>query len=626
MRLLVLLFALVASKAAISQNVNVVFQDSMRFPGKILSNIWGYSAAGKEYALVGRADGMTIVDVTTPTNIVFKQHIPGTNSSWREIKTYNNYAYIVSEAADSLIIVNLSSLPGTIPASGIKKYRGNGTILNQLRKAHALQVDETAGFLYLYGTNLCNGQALCFSLTDPWNPSYAGCIQQSSYYVHDGYADNDMLYAAHIGVGLVSIIDVSNKNSPDVLSEFPTPGAKSHNTWLSGSTLFTTDESNNSFLVAYDISDPGNPTEKDRIQSNPGSNSMVHNTYIKNNYAITSWYRDGFTIVDVARPANMVQVGNYDTYLGSGGNWDGAWGVFPYFSSGTIVVSNISNMNSNGTNNNTGELWVFSPTYQRGCYIEGWVRNTAGTAITGAFVELISTSTNQSSNAVGDYKMGRQQSGTFTLRVTKAGYQTYTQSITISNGTLTTVNVTMQSSSAPVELVQFDAKSEGKNAILTWETAAELNNKGFEIQHTRDLSTWETKGWEAATGSGSSYTFSVRDLAAGTHYFRLNQVDLDGKSSLSEAKRVEISGTTRSVEVLPTVIRESALLRIGSEREESIQVRIVDASGVQFGETLQMDIAAAADIPLDFSNAPSGMYFVEVAVGTERITRKVLKD
>lgn len=82
-----------------------------------------------------------------------------------------------------------------------------------------------------------------------------------------------------------------------------------------------TDEINNSFLTAYDITDLGNITELDKIKTNPGSNSIVHNVHVsKDSFAVTSWYTEGFNIVDVSRPHNLIEVGKYDTYSGSLGD------------------------------------------------------------------------------------------------------------------------------------------------------------------------------------------------------------------------------------------------------------------------------------------------------------------
>ncbi len=443
MRLPIFILNCLFAASLFAQNVNVAFQSKTTYTGQTLSNIWGYAAGGKEYALVGGKNGMIVTDVTNPAAPVQIVQIAGPSSQWREIKTYLHYAYITTEGGGGLQIVDLSPLPGaSLP---LYTYTGGGTTPATLNTIHALQVDEAKGFLYLYGSNLVGGRVCVFDLNqDPTAPIYMGYYNPVGY-AHDGYVNNDTMYAAHIYAGLVSVVDMTNKtgvnNQIGVTLSAPiaTPLAFSHNTWRYGNTLFTTDERPNSTLTSYDISDLSDIRLLDQIQSNPGSNSYVHNTYIRDGYAITSWYVDGFTIVDVSRPANMVQVGNYDTYTNTGTGFNGAWGVYPFLPSGNILVSNIS-----GTSTTAGEMWVLTPSFQRGCYIEGVITDAVtGNPIIGAKAELLATTTTNNTNGFGAYKMGQLQSGAYTIQVTKSGYTPYTQSITISNGVLTTVNAAL---------------------------------------------------------------------------------------------------------------------------------------------------------------------------------------
>ena len=443
MRLTIFLFHWLFAASVFAQNVNVTFQSKTTYTGQTLSNIWGYAAAGKEYALVGARNGMIVTDVTNPAAPVQIVQIAGASSQWREIKTYQHYAYIATEGGGGLQIVDLSPLPGaSLP---VYTYTGGGTTPAVLNTIHALQVDEAKGFLYLYGSNLVSGRVCVFDLNqNPAAPVYKGYYNPVGY-AHDGYVNNDTMYAAHIYAGQVSVVDMTVKTGANnqigvpLTAPVTTPLAFSHNTWRYGNTLFTTDEKANSALTSYDISDLSDIELLDQIQSNPGSNSIVHNTYIRNGYAITSWYVDGFTIVDVNRPANLVQVGNYDTYTNTGTGFNGAWGVYPFLPSGNILVSNIS-----GTSTTNGEMFVLTPTFQRGCYIEGVITDAVtGNPINGAKAELLTTATTNNTNAVGAYKMGQLQSGSYTIRVSKTGYNPYTQSIAISNGVLTIVNAAL---------------------------------------------------------------------------------------------------------------------------------------------------------------------------------------
>jgi choice-of-anchor B domain-containing protein len=437
--------ALLAAFSVAAQNLNTTFRSKLTFPGQTLANVWGYVANDKEYALIGGAQGLIIVDITNPDAPQQIVQIPGPNNLWKEIKTYGHFAYIVSEGGQGIQIVDLGGLPSA--TLNYHYYTGLGQFpdpTTKLNKIHALHIDTTKGFLYAYGGDLFSGRAKIFNLNpDPYNPTYAGtffsAFSGNQNYIHDGYVDNDTLYGGHIYGGFFSVVDMSDKSNPVLISTQPTPNIFTHNTWPSDDRryLFTTDEVNNSFLAAYDVSDPTEIQLLDKIQSNPGSNSMVHNTHILHNWAVTSWYKDGFTIVDVTRPDNLIQVGNHDTYAGAGGGSSGCWGVYPFFPSGTVVATNIS---AQGTND--GELWIVTPNYVRACYLEGKITNGATTnPLNGATIELLSTAIQEFSGADGQFKTGQTQAGLFTARISKSGFQTAETEVLLENGKVTLLEV-----------------------------------------------------------------------------------------------------------------------------------------------------------------------------------------
>ncbi|MFN5460426.1 MAG: choice-of-anchor B family protein [Bacteroidota bacterium] len=424
-----------------AQNYNITFAAQVPYSPRTLANICGYAANGKEYALVGAEDGMEIVDVTTPSNPVLVVQIPNITNLWKEIKVYSHYAYVTTEGGGGLQIVDLSNLPSSNLT--YHSYTGDGSINGQLGTIHALHIDTTKKFVYLFGTNLFNGGAVVLDInTDPYNPTYAGKYENNSHaYVHDGYVDNDTLYAGHIYAGVFSVVNMTNKTNPVVLAEQQTPTAFTHNTWLSNDRkyVFTTDENSNSFLTSYDVSNLSNIIEKDKIRATPGSGSVVHNTHILNNWAITSWYRDGVTIVDVTRPHNLVEVGRYDTYSGSGNGFDGAWGVYPFLPSGTMVVSNIDE-----------GLFVLSPTYVRACYLEGNVVDSAcGTPLTNVTITISSVNVTDSTSPSGDYATGTAYPGTYNVTFSKPGYTSKTiTGVSFAPGIVTNLNVQLFSPGA----------------------------------------------------------------------------------------------------------------------------------------------------------------------------------
>lgn len=424
--------------------LNLQFRSQYPYPSNVaLSNIWGYvDTLGNEYALVGTQEGLDIIDVTNPNNPQFRFHVPGPNSIWREVRTHQKYAYVTTEGGGGLRIVNLSYLPDSIQT---RTWTGNNAINGQLNTIHALHIDN--GFIYLYGSNLANGGAIIASLADPWNPNYLG--QYNLNYIHDGIVRNDTLWGAHIYQGYFSAIDVSNKSNPVVLEIQNTPTNFTHNTWKSDDDqyLFTTDENTNSFLTCYDVHDVQNIREMDRIQITPGSGSIVHNTYIKNDYAFTSWYTDGVVITDVSRPKNMINVGHYDTSPFTGNGFHGAWGVYAYLPSGNILVSDIEQ-----------GMFVLTPTLNRACYLEGIITDSVcNIPLSNVNIQIIGgTHHIEKSNFNGEYYTGTAHAGTYTVTFSAPGYITKTfNNVVLNNGVVTNINVEMVSNNG----IEFTGKT-----------------------------------------------------------------------------------------------------------------------------------------------------------------------
>ena len=618
-----------------AQNLNLTLESTVNFPGQTVANIWGYSAGGRHYALVGAQNGMVVIDITAPGAPVPIDTIPGPNNLWKEIKTFGTYAYVVSEGGFGIQVVNLSTLPaGNLSYQSINPViAGVGTI----NRAHALQVDETKGYLYIFGSkntaNTLIGYPLVFNLNgttagipNAWTPQYVGKFIATGFntYVHDGYADNDMLYSGHIYAGKFAVVNMANKAAPVQLGSQNTPNNFTHNTWKEGNALFTTDETTSSYLTSYDVSDPTDIKELDRIQSMPGSGSIVHNTYTKNGYAITSWYKDGFVIADVNRPANMVITGRYDTYTaGSGDGFEGCWGVYPYFANSDMIIA--SNIGSN-TNPSNGQLLVLTPTYTRGCYLEGVVTDASNNAIlSGALVELLLSGVSNENSApqTGAYKMARYGDGTYTLRVSKAGYVTYTTSVSISTGTLTVQNVALQPVVLPVSLSSFEAAlNNDKSVLLTWQTETEQNNKGFEVQMSSDGLDWANIGFVPGQGDATTtqyYRFMTNTLPNGNWLFRLAQLDTDGRINYSNIRSINILDDVYSVKITPNPAPSDAALMVhwGNSQEENLQVEIFNGS-FQLVKNMR-DIAPSGSeqrIPLEITDLPTGKYLVRVSKGS----------
>ncbi|MDB4534110.1 choice-of-anchor B family protein [Vicingaceae bacterium] len=416
-------------------NINLVGQLTFPSHGDV-SDIWGHvDGAGNEYALVGLQDGTSIVDISTPTAPVESFFSTGAITIWRDLKVWNNHAYITNEGSGGLKIIDMSNLPGAITGADVYQFTG---ITYPFTKAHDIYIDEN-GFAYIMGADNGVGGAIILDLnSDPKIPVEVG--RYNEYYIHDGMVRGDTLWAGCVDDGFLAAIDVTTKASPITMATHATPSNFTHNIWPSddGQTVFTTDEKANAFIGAYDVSDLNNINELDRIQSSPGQNVIPHNVFVLGDYLVTSYYRDGVTIHDASDPSNIVEVGNYDTSpTFSGDGFNGCWGVYPYLPSGLIIASDIEN-----------GLFVLGPTYSPATYLDGKVTDiTNSSAIDGAQIDILTTTTFTNTNILGDYQTGLATSGTYDVTYSKSGYISKTiTGVILTPGNTTTVDVELQPS------------------------------------------------------------------------------------------------------------------------------------------------------------------------------------
>ena len=394
-----------------------------------MSDIWGWrDASGIEYALLGSQAGFSVVSLDDPTNPVEVFYEQGDTTLWRDVKTWNNHAYITNEASNGLLIVDLSTLPGN-PNLSVTYYTGSSF---PFTTAHNLYIDEN-GICYIFGSNFGNGGVIMLDLTDPKSPQEIGLFDL--FYLHDGVVRGDTLWGSAIFDGFFAVIDVADKTVPILMQTKETPSNTSHNAWISddGKYLYTTDEVSNGFIGSYDVTDMSNIEELDRFQSSPGQGVIPHNTHFLDEYLITSYYADGVHVLDVKRPHNMVEVGVYDTSPQFSGNgFVGCWGVYPYLPSGLIIAADIEN-----------GLFVLDVDYQRACYLEGEVTDQDfGFPLNNVTVEIISLADSSVTNITGDYATGILTPGTYDIRFSLPGYNTKViPGVALSNGNVTVLNV-----------------------------------------------------------------------------------------------------------------------------------------------------------------------------------------
>ncbi len=388
-----------------------------------LAGCWHYvDSSGNEYALVGTSWGLSIVDVTEPTQPVQRFAVPGPTNNWREVKTWNGFAYVGSEANNSgITIVDLRRLPDTI---AWKVWFGPGTD-TLIRRSHTVACAD--GHLYIFGGTQW-GTVIC-DLSDPWNPAVKSITKAE--YVHDGYIRNDTLWASEIYAGRFSVFDVSDKTKPALLATQPTPAAFNHNSWLSDDSryLFTTDERWNAPLASFDVSDLDNIRLLDTYYPSGRPTQEVHNVRVLNDYLINPSYGGQLTIVDAHRPDNLIEVAHIS--LGNSLVWDAS----PYLPSGNIIA----------TARNEG-LFVLKPTYERAAYLEGRVTDAeTGQSLGRVKVVVQSTHNTDTTRPDGTFKTGAGAPGTYTVVFGRVGYESLTLTeVVLKRGETTWVEVALK--------------------------------------------------------------------------------------------------------------------------------------------------------------------------------------
>lgn len=335
----------VISNISFSQlaNQNTYLLKRLDVSGRTYSALWGYTAPnGREYAIVGYNGGTSFVDITDSADIREVDIQSGLNSSWREMKTYSHYAYIVSEATNSgLQIVDLQYLPDSVHLVKTWTYAG-------YTKTHSISQD--GHYLYLNGGNAATsvGGVAVIDVIDPVNPVKLG--QWSNLYVHDSRINNDTIWASNIYTGQTSIINASNKSTLELVRtwrSYPVSEVSTHNCAFSTDKkyLYTTNEisSPNGKLNVWNIENLNNITFIREWVPTGITTAIVHNIETYGNYAVIAHYSAGIRILDISNPSMPVEVAWYDTYTtNNNSSYNGCWGVYK-FSSGKIIGSDISN-------------------------------------------------------------------------------------------------------------------------------------------------------------------------------------------------------------------------------------------------------------------------------------------
>ena len=342
----------------------------------IVNDLWGWTDQKTkiEWALVGHSSGTSFISLRKPKEPEYVGILPKTadayGSIWRDIKVYDNHAFIVSDGAGKhgMQVFDLTKLRD---ADDPPHTFSPTATYNRIQSAHNIVINEETGFAYAVGSrgggDTCGGGLHMIDISTPSDPEFAGCFSHRNTgrggtgYTHDAicvvYDGPD---SEHRGKEVcfgsnetrLSIADVSDKDDPVALAsaDYPDVGY-AHQGWLDEDHefLYMNDEFDefssqaHTRTLVWDIKDLDDPVVAEEFLHE--TEASDHNLYIAGDFMYQSNYKVGLRILSIADREDPIEVAFFDTEpSGSNGpSMTGSWSNYPFFASGIVAVTSMNN-------------------------------------------------------------------------------------------------------------------------------------------------------------------------------------------------------------------------------------------------------------------------------------------
>ncbi len=206
---------------------------------------------------------------------------------------------------------------------------------------------------------------------------------------------------------------------------------------------------------------------------------------------------------------------------------------------------------------------------------------------------------------------------------------TGTNNGSLENFTLNGSNSNWVTSGAPlpVEMTSFKARSLNSTTMLTWQTATEFNNRGWEIQQSNDGINWKNIGWQGGHGTTlveQDYRFTDYDPYIGENYYRLKQIDYDGRTEFSNIVSVHFKNHDNDINIFPNPATSAIFIKSTNQNPIG-NISLYNQIGQQIKHLkLSGDIFGISQI--DISDLPKGIYLLIIKSGIKEVREKIVVE
>ncbi|MDQ4139442.1 MAG: T9SS type A sorting domain-containing protein, partial [Bacteroidota bacterium] len=216
--------------------------------------------------------------------------------------------------------------------------------------------------------------------------------------------------------------------------------------------------------------------------------------------------------------------------------------------------------------------------------------------------------------------------------VSQADQDASNRTITATVSSFSTLTVSDKVNPLPVELIAFDVVKQGRNAVLTWQTAMEKNNLGFGVEISLDAKNFKEVGFVKSLNSNSNtvqnYEFTHRASQSGTVYYRLKQTDWNGNSNYFGPKAIHFDPVT-TVAVFPNPVTNNVAevtVQAGGMVQEEVKITIIDALGKVVYRQTESKNPTRNELKVNVSQLPAGVYVITVSTPDNSSQTRIVKQ